>query len=273
MSIKSWLVDATKSLKAEGIDSPRLDAILLLEHVLRRSRTRLLAHQEDKLTTGQIKSLNKLLKQRLERLPIAYIIGKKDFYGHQFMVDERVLIPRANSELVVEWIIDNAPHSSRYLDIGTGSGAIAISIGLARADLEVTASDISSQALQVAKANAGSLGANLGLLKSDLLTDVQGYFDVISANLPYIPTNYRVSPEVHKEPEVAVYSGLDGLDHYRRLSKQINDVLLPGGHLVIEHNIEQTPGLKKIFSQAGFTHKAIDSYVSVFRLSDRSSQH
>jgi len=261
VDFKVWLSKTTKDFELAGVASPRLDALILLEHVSGIERSSLLA--SDRLEVDET-LLFKLVQRRLNREPLAYIISNKEFYGHSFFVDNNVLIPRPESEAIVEYAVLNAPKSSKLVDVGTGSGAIAISIKLARDDLEVSASDISSAALKVARKNASSLKAAVTLIKSDLLSSVKDDYQTIVANLPYVPPGGRQQRELAYEPELAIYDSEDGLGHYRQFSKQLNSILASGGLLIVEHDLTQIEKIKKVFTKAKQS-ESVSSFVTAFK--------
>ena len=170
---------------------------------------------------------NQFAARRLNREPVCYITNKLEFYGLEFYVDNRVLSPRVETELIAEQAIKNAPKNSKLIDIGTGSGAIAIAIAKHRPDLVITATEVSRDALSVAKRNAKKLlGAkyNIEFIKADIFDGVEGEFETIVTNLPYVSEDYkpRMKPEVAKEPAVALFGGPgDGLDLYRSFYAQL----------------------------------------------------
>ena len=248
LSIADFLAISTKTLSKAGIASARLDSELILAHVLRRSREWLLAHDTDTLTQSQQRQARQLLLQRTQRRPIAYLTGRRDFYGHSFLVNEQVLIPRPESEVILA-ILDElmqSNHPRTVLDVGTGSGCLAISIKLAHPDLAVSACDISESALLVARRNAARLlpyGQQIKFYQSDLLSDlpVDNRFDLIAANLPYLsPGQDDLSPELAFEPAIALYADDDGLSLIKQLITTAPARLTPGGYLLLEMDTDQT---------------------------------
>lgn len=247
LSIADFLAIGTKTLSKAGIASARLDSELILAHVLRRSREWLLAHDTDTLTQSQQRQARQLLLQRTRRRPIAYLTGRRDFYGHSFLVNEQVLVPRPESEVILaildELMQDN--HLRTVLDIGTGSGCLAISIKLAHPDLVVSACDISESALSVARHNAAQLlpsDQQVKFYQSDLLSDlpVDSRFDLIVANLPYLsPGQDGLSPELAYEPAIALYADDDGLSLIKQLIATAPAHLTPRGYLLLEMNANQ----------------------------------
>lgn len=247
LSIADFLAISTKTLSKPGIASARLDSELILAHVLRRSREWLLAHDAIALKQPQQQQARQLLLQRTQRQPIAYLTGRRDFYGHSFLVNEQVLVPRPESEAILaildELMQDN--HLRTVLDVGTGSGCLAISIKLAHPDLTVSACDISESALLVARRNAARLlpsGRQVKFYQSDLLSGlpVDSRFDLIVANLPYLsPGQDGLSPELAFEPAIALYADDDGLSLIKQLIATAPAHLTPRGYLLLEMNTKQ----------------------------------
>ena len=242
LSIADFLVISTKTLSKAGIASARLDSELILAHILRRSREWLLAHDAIALTQPQQQQARQLLLQRTRRQPIAYLTGRRDFYGHSFLVNEQVLVPRPESEVILAILDELARdhHLRTVLDVGTGSGCLAISVKLAHPDLAVSACDISESALPVARLNAARLlpsSQQIKFYQSDLLSDlpVGSRFDLIIANLPYLsPGENGLSPELAYEPAIALYADDDGLSLIKQLIATAPARLTPGGYLLLE---------------------------------------
>ena len=247
LSIADFLAISTKTLSKAGIASARLDSELILAHVLRRSREWLLAHDAVTLTQPQQQQARQLLLQRTQRQPIAYLTGRRDFYEHSFQVNEQVLVPRPESEVILAMLDELAQdhHLRTVLDVGTGSGCLAVSIKLAHPDLAVSACDISESALLVARRNTAQLlpsGRQIKFYQSDLLSDlpVDSRFDLIVANLPYLsPGQDGLSPELAFEPAIALYADDDGLSLIKQLITTAPAHLTPHGYLLLEMNTKQ----------------------------------
>ena len=247
LSIADFLAISTKTLSEAGIASARLDSELILAHVLRRSREWLLAHDATALTQPQQQQARQLLLQRTRRQPIAYLTGRRDFYGHSFLVNEQVLIPRPESEVILAILDELAQdhHLRTVLDVGTGSGCLAISIKLAHPDMAVRACDISESALPVARRNAARLlpsGQQVKFYQSDLLSNLPAgsQFNLIVANLPYLsPGQDGLSPELAYEPAIALYADDDGLSLIKQLVATAPARLTPGGYLLLEMDTDQ----------------------------------
>lgn len=256
---------ATNRFNEEAIESASLDAQLLLSHVLGVERTWLFAHHEHPLTPEQAESFTTLIMRRMRHEPIAYLLKRKEFYGLDFIIDQRVLVPRPETELLVDHVLDEIPlfkHKPVYIaDVGTGSGAIALSIAANNPDVRVFAIDISEDALDLAESNVLRLDTRqqVTLLCGDLLTPLSEPVDMIVANLPYISSKlYAVlDPDVRNyEPRLALESGPEGLDAIRRLMEQASFYLRPGGQIFLEIAYDQGKMVetmaKQYFPQAHF---------------------
>lgn len=201
----------------------RSEMELLLCSLLNCERLDLIAHPERELPVEQLGALQLAWARVKKGEPLAYILGVKEFYALDFKVDSRVLIPRGESEFLVEKALE-LPKGASVLEIGTGSGAIAVSVKKTRPDLTVVAGDVSAEALEVAKANAELHGVDVNFVESDLMANIEGDFDLLLANLPYIGTQEHdfIMPTVALyEPDLALYGGEDGLDLYRRLFEEV----------------------------------------------------
>lgn len=239
--INEWLQHATAELKGVGIDSARLDAEIILCHTIKQPRTFLHAHSDDVIELRTLEIANARLNLRLERVPLAYIIGHKEFYGRRFKVTTATLIPRPESETMIEILgeilptnLPLLPKNLRLVDVGTGSGILGITAKLEFPELDVTLLDISTHALNVAEKNAHSLGAKVQCLKSDLLVSYPFVPDIILANLPYVDINWDVSPETSSEPPEALYAAKNGLALIEKLIIQAKTRLAPRGDLLLE---------------------------------------
>jgi len=241
MTPREALRVAVERLRFAHEDAPR-EARLLLEFTLGQSRIWLYQNFDKQLETESVNRFWRLVNARTEGEPLAYLIGHREFFGRDFLVDRRVLIPRPETEHLVEqairFIRGNDIACPSIVDVGTGSGAIAVSIASEITDSRVIAVDRSGDALKVARANAErhGVGNRVHVVQGDLLAALAGPFDLILANLPYIPSAEipRLQPEVQREPLLALNGGPDGLDLYRILFVQARDRLAPGGLLLAE---------------------------------------
>ena len=243
----------------------RREVLLLLEFVTGKNDAWLLLHKETVLGDSDFERLKGLAERRLSGEPLQYILGEWDFCGLTFKVDKRVLIPRPETELLV---MEALKCPARILDVCTGSGCIAVSIKmLAEIQVDVTAVDISQDALELAAENAKRLGAEVKFVQSDLLENVVGFFDIIVSNPPYITTEemQKLEPTVRDfEPNLALHGGFDGMDLYRRLIPQAAEKLKPGGLLLLEIG---PPEVLEIMQQYGFTDiKIKNDYANLPRI-------
>jgi release factor glutamine methyltransferase len=266
MTITEWLCGATAKLASVNIDSARLDSLILLEDALHQERAYILAHPNTYLAGQTHEVLEQQLERRAQHEPLAYIRGFCEFYGRKFMVNQSVMVPRPESESFMELIkplINQKPQN--LLDIGTGSGILAITAKLEFPSLTVTATDISGKALRVAKLNVKKLGARIKIIKTDLLdSGVMDKYDIILANLPYVPIGYVVSPATKHEPSQALFGGSDGLDIIKRLAPPAYQSLKSGGYILLESMPNQHPCVKKFYEDAGFDLTATNSLVQCF---------
>lgn len=229
MNVSSWLKKAAIS---------RLDAELILANSLGKDRVFLHAHPDHELSEAEEKKANIDLERRENREPIAYILGYKEFYGRKFTVSPDVLIPRPETEAIINLAKELKPR--KILDVGTGSGCIAVTLKLEIPESDVSAVDISPKALTVAGQNAANLGAKIAFQESDLLSKVQSKYDLIVANLPYVDKNWDwLSPELAYEPDLALYAEDEGLYDIKRLVCQAEAHLTNRGVLILESDLSQ----------------------------------
>lgn len=277
MNISTWLKDATKQLKDIGIESSRLDAELILAETVRRPRTYLHAHLDEDIDPRRIDIADARLDLRKDRVPLAYIVGHKEFYGREFTVSPQVLIPRPESEDVIHSFLEVAANDilgeATLIDVGTGSGCLGITAKLERPDIEVILSDISPQALDVAEKNADTLEANVRLQEQDLLSGQIEPVDYIFANLPYVNESWDVSPELRHEPPLALFAKNNGLALIIKLIDQAPLCLRPGGWLFIEADPEQHQAIIDHAVGRGFHHDHSRHYcISLRRIGAESER-
>jgi len=233
-TIREALNAAITFLESQNIAGARLDAELLLAHTLRKNRAWVLAHDDETLAPHQIADFEAFISRRSEHTPVVHLTGTREFYGLDIDITPDVLTPRIETEQMVELAVKYVPAKARLIDIGTGSGAIAIAIAAHRPDLHITATEISPEALAVARRNAKKHHAGIDFLESNLWEKVDGKFDAVVTNLPYLRDDAELMPEVTKEPSVALFGGEDGLDLYRRFLEGLPEHLAPGGYLFTE---------------------------------------
>jgi len=239
-----------------GVDAPRLTAEILLAHALSCDRIRLYLDFDKPLGAPELSAFRDLVRRRAAGEPTAWLTGRRAFLGHAFRVGPQVLVPRPETELLVEAAIARLPPGGALLDLCTGSGCIAISVALARPDARVVATEISPEALAVARENAEALGARVELLEGDLDAPVAAgeRFDVIVSNPPYVPSGEipGLAREVRREPRLALDGGVDGLDVLRRIVSCAPSRLRPDGLLVLEMHETHALPLPALCLAAGF---------------------
>jgi release factor glutamine methyltransferase len=248
------LAQALTAAAARGL--ARLDAQLLLLHALGRPETDrawLLAHDADALGAAQREEFIRLCERRAGGEPLAYILGHKEFFGLELAVDPRVLVPRPDTETLVEWALEvlalrSAP---RVIDLGTGSGAIALAIKHRRPDALVEAVDASAGALDVARRNAQALGLDILLRQDCWLGGAQARYDLVVSNPPYVAQDDPHLPALAHEPVAALVSGTDGLQDIRAIAGQVAAHLAPGGWLLLEHGWDQAAAVRALLAAAG----------------------
>jgi release factor glutamine methyltransferase len=257
-------LQAARARLAEASRHPRRDAELLLEHALGCDQTALLTHPERLLSTAELERFHRLVERRLVSEPMQYLVGEQEFFGLRFEVSPAVLIPRPETEHLVEAVLQRFEREEevRIVDVGTGSGAIAVALAHALPHSRVTAVDLFPAALEVARRNAERHGVvdRLTLLPSDLLADVDSAdFDVVVANPPYIAAGEVLEPQVANfEPHSALFAGPTGLEIYERLIPQAARVLKPGGWLMLEIGYGQSDALRAL----------VDGWASVTLVND-----
>jgi release factor glutamine methyltransferase len=266
MIAHAWLKRATERLQAAGIGTARLDCLVLLEDVTDKNRAHWLAHPETKLTDEQLKRLNLLLGRRARHQPLAYVRGKTEFYGRSFAVNKRVLEPRPESETMIELLKKVSNDNKSIADIGTGSGALAITAKLELPDTQVSAVDIDPGCLKVARSNSKSLNAEITLLEGDLLMPLSKTPDIILANLPYVPDTYHINEAAMEEPRLAIFGGPDGLDLYRRMFEQIHALPSRPQFVLTESLPFQHHSLATIARAHGYIQDQKDDFIQLFSL-------
>jgi release factor glutamine methyltransferase len=255
MNVAQALAAASKL----GIE--RLDGQLLLLHALGRSendRGWLLAHDTDEISQAHETRFLADCERRASGEPLAYIVGHKEFHGLDLVVDKRVLIPRPDTETLADWAIEiaTALDKPRVMDLGTGSGAIALAIKKACPHAEVTATDISAEALSVAQANAKRLSLDIALSCTSWLDGIEGSFDLIVSNPPYIADHDEHLPALGHEPVSALTSGPHGMNDLRAIVRQAPAHLPEGGWLILEHGWDQAAKVRDLLQAAGFGYVA-----------------
>lgn len=273
-TIRRVLLWTTAHFEKKGVEVPRLTAEILLAHVLKLSRVRLYVEIDRPLEPSELKAYRELISRRADGEPAQYLTGQKDFYNRAFAVDPRVLIPRPETELLVEAVLQRLPKQtpeqapaaapSTVLDLCTGSGCIAITLAAERPQAKVYATDLSPGALEVARGNADRNGVieRVTFLEGDLFAPVppELTFDLIVSNPPYVGTAEiaTLSAEVQREPRLALDGGPDGLVVLRRLIAEAQAHLRPGGLLALEIGEDQGPAVKGLLEAAGYTQVRVE---------------
>ena len=260
MLVNDWLASATAKLKSTEIASAGLDAEIILAHTMKEGRTHLHAHGEEVLDARTEEIANARLALRMDHVPIAYIIGHKEFYGRRFKVTTATLIPRPESETLIDILKEVLPKNHalfndqkiRIVDVGTGSGILGITAKLEDPETNVTLLDISVPALKIAEANAELLGVKVQTIKSDLLASYPFTPDIIIANLPYVDASWQRSLETDKEPALALFATDGGMALIKRLLVQASSILKSGGIVILEADPEQHPALITYAESLGF---------------------
>lgn len=242
-SIGAWL--------QRHADLPRLDLEVLLGHALHLNRSQIIAFPERSIDCAALSDLEQRVQRLREGEPVAYLTGTREFYGLEFEVSPAVLIPRNDTETLVEAALTRLSPGMQVLDLGTGSGCIAVCLARLGGAV-VTAVDHSAEALKVAEANASRLRADITFLKSDWFESVTNRFAMIVGNPPYVAANDSHLPALTHEPAGALIAGADGLDDLRRICSAAPDYLLDEGCLLLEHGFDQADRVRHLLAAAGF---------------------
>ena len=271
MTVLELLQRTTGFFQKNGVESPRLNAEHLLAHILKRKRIELYLEFERELTEAELAPLRELVRRRGQGEPLQHLLGTVEFAGHTFLCDKRALVPRPETEQLVELLqsrIEN--RESKILDVGTGSGVIALSLAAKFREAKVTATDASKEALSLARENAERLGltSRIEFRHDDLLIYVNHVYDVIVANLPYVPLADRktLSREVRCDPEIALFGGERGDEIVRKLIETAPSHLAPGGLLALELGIGQADALAAFMAEKKYHDiKTEADYAGVIR--------
>lgn len=302
MTLQQFLDDIQQQLEKAGVPTARLDCLVLLEHVLGENRAHLLAYPELELQEAQLLEVQKLVNQRARHEPLSYVIGKTEFYGREFIVTPAVLEPRPESETMIDVIkmlaSEKYPRTPqnigietgdaigfgngktdrteirsnsnwRIVDVGTGSGALGISAALEIVGSQVVLVDIDEVALNVARQNCQRFELDIACVVDDLLVRAHKRgvaFDVVLANLPYVPNDYQINMAATHEPPLAIFGGPDGLDLYRRMFKQLQRLEnLKPSYVLTESLPFQHTALAAIAEDHGYIHELVDDFIQLFR--------
>lgn len=261
-----WLKSATEKLSSKGIQSSRIDALIMLEDCLKLSRGYLLSHSETVIDQSNQLKLRRWLDRRLKHEPMAYITNEVDFHGHNYYIDRSVLIPRPESESFVELIKKiGLRKNTRVADVGSGSGCIGITLKLELPNVVVDLYEISPQALAISKKNAKLLAAEVSFNLSNLLNASARAYDVVVANLPYVPDSFKLDQATAYEPKQALMGGQDGLDLYRALYSQISSYNWQPSFILTESLKIQHQDMEKQARNFGYNLIKTDGLVQMFK--------
>ncbi len=263
MTLKDVLVEIESELKNNNIPSAHLDSQLLTAYVLHKSRAWILSNNDYNVPRNELKLIRDLSKQRQSNVPLSYILKTKDFYRRSFFCDKRVLVPRPESEQIITLALKTLPKSKlSIIDVGCGSGILGITAKLENPDWDVTLSDISKQALDVAKINVDSfkLSKTIKITHCDLIP-FNVVYDVIFANLPYVPDRYKDKPDIMHEPKLALFAGIDGLDLYRRLFISLKYCKKMPSYIFLESLPKQHRQIIQIGNSVGYNLEKIENFI------------
>jgi len=251
-----------------GIGTARLDALVLLEDVTGLDRAQILAEPEREISGADAAKLKKLLEKRAAHVPLAYVRGKTEFYGREFVITPAVLEPRPESETMIDLLkkLPNMPSTSRIADVGSGSGALGITAKLELPEASVELLEVDPDAIQVAQMNVDKFTANITLRVADLLTGLTREYGVLLCNLPYVPDDYTINRAAMHEPRLAIFGGPDGLNVYRRLFKQTQALSKQPLYILTEALPPQHARLSAIAEQSGYELSATEDFIQVFKL-------
>lgn len=268
MNVGQWLEQAKQQLAEAGISTARLDSLVLLEDTLNTNRTHLLAHLETQLSPETMEVLDEQLARRSRHEPLAYIRSKSEFYGREFIVSPAVLEPRPESEIMIETLLHwpGLPDQRRILDVGTGSGALGITAQLELPIAKVDLLDIDKSALKVAKMNVIKFATEQKTILADLLKTTTDAYDVLLCNLPYVPDNHTINQAAMHEPRLAIFGGPDGLDLYRQLFGQVQQLLHKPLLILCESLPPQHKTLEAIAYASGYRQQIEDDFIQGFIL-------
>jgi release factor glutamine methyltransferase len=286
MTVGQYLKESTQYLKDNGILTARLDCLVLLEEILNLDRAKLLVDIDLLISPDQKNVLDDLMAKRAKHIPIAQLTNKAEFYGRTFSINSSVLVPRPESETMIDDLIElikddknlNKRHTTnhhkhdshkpgeadlpiRILDVGTGSGALGITAKLELQNVGVELSDISNKALEVAKNNVVLHTIGISVIKSDLLEDITSDYDILLANLPYVPDDYNINQAAAHEPKIAIFGGKDGLDLYRQLFSSTLKIHHRPLYILIEALPESHKSLEAIANSSGYIIKKKNDFI------------
>jgi release factor glutamine methyltransferase len=268
MKVNDWLIQATTRLEAGGITTARLDCLVVLEDVLNTNRTQILAHPEREITEVEQYALDAVIAKRAQHMPLAYLRGRTEFYGREFVINQHVLEPRPESETMIDLLKHLPAPLSTIVDVGTGSGALAITAKRELLTPKIYGIDIDQKCLQVAKQNAKNLDADITFVHGNLLEPLNGLMldqpIALLCNLPYVPDNFQINTAALHEPRLAIFGGPDGLDLYRTLFGQIKGRTILPRYILAESMPPQHEALTSIAKEHGYCQTNEDDFIQLF---------
>ncbi len=270
MRVAEWLESSAEVLSVNGVATARLDCLVMLEDITGKDRSWLLAHPEFEISRPQQKILSEQIKRRSTHEPLAYIRGKTEFYGREFIVSPDTLEPRPESETMIEMLKNlTLADKTCIVDVGTGSGALAITAKLELSKTFVFATDISKPALKIAKQNAQKHQVDVSFFQGNLLSPLPSALSpqplVLICNLPYVPDGHTINQAAMQEPSIAIFGGPDGLDLYRQMFEQAVNLPQKPKWILTESLPPQHPLLMQIAKDKGYVQSAEDDFIQVWK--------
>jgi len=272
MKIKDWLKTAFHELQKADITTARLDCLVLLEDASGKDRSYLLAHGDEELESKVVQLLDEQITRRVSHEPLAYIRGRSEFYGREFMVNEHTLQPRPETETMITMLKTHVlPHVQvrpvHVVDVGTGSGCIAVTVKLEIPHAQVIGTDVSKECIRIAGQNAQELDAEIEFYQGNLLQPVKDKeIDIILCNLPYVPNDFTINQAAMQEPKLAIFGGVDGLDLYRELFAQVKKHEHKPEFILAESLPFQHHTLATMARQYGYALEETDDFIQQFSL-------
>ncbi|MDR0979706.1 MAG: peptide chain release factor N(5)-glutamine methyltransferase [Candidatus Nomurabacteria bacterium] len=272
ITVADWLTEAEKVLAQAKVLSPHLDAGLLLTTAMSISekqpldRSQVYARASVPLDADTLDMADKFLERRKNREPLAYIAEKKEFYGREFTITSSVLVPRPETETIIDIVKALPLKSPKIVDVGTGSGVIGITLALELPNAKLTLSDLSSAACTIASYNMRMLGVGAKIVQSNLMKDVFGTYDLVVANLPYVDRDWEVSPETAFEPERALFASDEGMFYIKKLLQEAKTKLTKSGLVIIEADTRQHAKLIDFADKNDYKHRLTKGLILVFSL-------
>ncbi len=268
MDINTWLQNTQKKLSTSGVSTARLDCLILLEDATGKDRAWLLAHPEFTVQGSTLYMLQEQIERRTKHEPQAYIRGKSEFYGREFIVTKHTLEPRPETEAMIDLVksIVKTRENLTIADIGTGSGCIAVSVKLALPYAQVVATDIDVKSLEIARENSSKYDADIDFFHGNLLEPLSLEPNILLCNLPYVPDNYELNKAARYEPKHAIFGGADGLELYRQMFAQINANHIRPKWISTESLPFQHQELTKIAERSGYRLDKSEDFIQAFRL-------